>query len=324
MSISHNNLSVGLDEINSVYEAQFTLIMSWYDKRLVFNNLNSLTEKNSLSKNEREKLWFPKVVFENTNDKLQTVMDDITTTNIKSFNITSFKFADKTVHEAVKQYSGKENLLIMSKFYNIRFHCEFQMQWYPFDLQVCQVIFGSQKDQLKFVYLESEAVEYIGSTDLTQYYLRGIDQKTKRIRGIQHVVVELMLGRRLLSMILTVFTPTVLLNLIGHSSNYFKPFFFESVISLNVTVMLVLTTMFISVSNNLPKTAHIKMIDIWLIFNLLKPFVDIMIQTYIESLRVADEINHHGTALNVEDKQEGKDDDRRNSKIRIIPVDDIK
>ena len=102
MSISHNNLSVGLDEINSVYEAQFTLIMSWYDKRLVFNNLNSLTEKNSLSKNEREKLWFPKVVFENTNDKLQTVMDDITTTNIKSFNITSFKFADKTEHEAVK------------------------------------------------------------------------------------------------------------------------------------------------------------------------------------------------------------------------------
>ena len=30
------------------------------------------------------------------------------------------------------------------------------------------------------------------------------------------------------------------------------------------------------------------MIDVWLIFNLLKPFIDIIVQTYIESLREAD------------------------------------
>ena len=71
----------------------------------------------------------------------------------------------------------------------------------------------------------------------------------------------------------------------GHMSNYFKEFFFEGLMALNVTVMLVLTTMFLSVSTNLPPTAYIKMIDYWLIFNLLKPFVDILVQTYIESLR---------------------------------------
>ena len=121
---------------------------------------------------------------------------------------------------------------------------------------------------MKFVHLESESIEYIGSTDLTQYYLRGKNQRSKVHRGHQLVVVELMFGRRLLSLILTVFTPTVLLNLIGHCANFFKPFFFEAVISLNVTVMLVLTTMLISVSQSLPKTAYIKMIDFWLIFNL--------------------------------------------------------
>ena len=31
------------------------------------------------------------------------------------------------------------------------------------------------------------------------------------------------------------------------------------------------------------------MIDLWLIFNLLKPFVDILVQTYIESLRETEE-----------------------------------
>ena len=122
--------------------------------------------------------------------------------------------------------------------------------------------------------------------------------------GIIKVVVELKLGWRLLSIIMTVFIPTLLLNLIGHSANYFKQFFFEAVISLNVTIMLVLTTMFISVSNNLPKTAYIKMIDAWLIFNLFKPFTDIILQTYFESLRVSNEINHHGSARNVDEDSE--------------------
>ena len=38
-------------------------------------------------------------------------------------------------------------------------------------------------------------------------------------------------------------------------------------------------------STNLPPTAYIKMIDCWLIFSLLKPFVDIIVQTYIHTLR---------------------------------------
>ena len=86
-------------------------------------------------------------------------------------------------------------------------------------------------------------------------------------------------------MILTTFIPTIILNVIGHMSNYFKEFFFEGLMGLNVTVMLVLTTMFLSVSTNLPPTAYIKMIDCWLIFSLLKPFMDILVQTYIHTLR---------------------------------------
>ena len=38
-------------------------------------------------------------------------------------------------------------------------------------------------------------------------------------------------------------------------------------------------------STNLPPTAYIKMIDCWLIFSLIKPFVDILVQTYIHTLR---------------------------------------
>ena len=35
---------------------------------------------------------------------------------------------------------------------------------------------------------------------------------------------------------------------------------------MNLTSLLVLTTLFISVSGSLPQTAYIKMVDVWLIF----------------------------------------------------------
>ena len=49
--------------------------------------------------------------------------------------------------------------------------------------------------------------------------------------------------------------------------------------------MLVLTTMFINVSNNLPKTSYVKMVDVWLIFNLLLPFIEVLVHTYMDTLR---------------------------------------
>ena len=85
--------------------------------------------------------------------------------------------------------------------------------------------------------------------------------------------------RRLLGTILTVYIPTLLLIIISHMTNYFKPFFFEAVVTVNLTVMLVLATMFISVSDNLPKTSYIKMVDVWLIFNLMIPFFEVKNKT---------------------------------------------
>ena len=53
--------------------------------------------------------------------------------------------------------------------------------------------------------------------------------------------------------------------------------------------MLVLTTMFINVSNNLPKTSYMKMMDVWLLFNLMYPFIVVLMHTYMDTLRSEDE-----------------------------------
>ena len=49
-------------------------------------------------------------------------------------------------------------------------------------------------------------------------------------------------------------------------------------IGLSLTIMLVMYTMYQSISQVLPETAYLKFIDIWLIFCLLVPFVVFIIQ----------------------------------------------
>ena len=99
------------------------------------------------------------------------------------------------------------------------------------------------------------------------------------------VSVSIYLGRRLLSILTTVFIPSLLLNIIGHITNYFKPFYFESTVAVNLTVLLVLTSMFISVVAGLPVTSYIKMIEVWLLFTLLIPFIDVLLTCRIDNLR---------------------------------------
>ena len=74
--------------------------------------------------------------------------------------------------------------------------------------------------------------------------------------------------------------------------------------------MLVLTTMFINVSNSLPKTSYMKMVDAWLLFNILYPFIVVLLHTYMDTLRNDDEreINHHGKSIKInEENQESED-----------------
>ena len=175
-------------------------------------------------------------------------------------------------------------------------------------------------------------LEYTGPKDLSQYFVKEYRMKklwtTYMSTKQKAIVVEVILGRQLLSTILTVYVPTILLNVIGHSTNFFKDFFFEAVITVNLTVMLVLVTMFISVSSNLPTTAYVKMIDIWLIFNLLMPFLLVLLHTYMDSLRTENkgdgegrEINHHGKTITVGGGAGTQGEIMTGKSIQVVPAD---
>ena len=79
-----------------------------------------------------------------------------------------------------------------------------------------------------------------------------------------------------MSEMLTTYLPSALLMMITFATTFFKPFFFEAALSVNLTNMLVMTTIFMSVMERLPTTSYMKMIDHWLIFCQLVPFTEVM------------------------------------------------
>ena len=110
-----------------------------------------------------------------------------------------------------------------------------------------------------------------------------------------------MLKRRVTNELLTTYLPSILLILITYSTTFFPAFYFEASVTVNLTTMLVMTTLVIAVMDKLPSTAYVKTIDIWLIFGQLIPFVSVVILTMKEILRAEQgdrdgtvTTNHHG------------------------------
>ena len=100
-----------------------------------------------------------------------------------------------------------------------------------------------------------------------------------------HMVISL--KRKIQTEMLTTYLPTLLLLSISYATTFFKPEYFEASLSVNLTIMLVMTTIFTTKIAELPPTSDMKMLDVWLIFCLFVPFGFSLIQTAAENYRDA-------------------------------------
>ena len=54
---------------------QIEIKLSWVDSRLEFVNVDQ-KEMNTINLKQKEKLWLPSLIFDNTNDKIEASFDD--------------------------------------------------------------------------------------------------------------------------------------------------------------------------------------------------------------------------------------------------------
>ena len=104
--------------------------------------------------------------------------------------------------------------------------------------------------------------------------------------GNNGVDLKIVFKRRLSNEALMTFLPSFLLIAISYATAYFRlPNFFNTAITVNLTVMLTITTLLISVVSKLSQTSYIKWIEYWLIFAQLVPFTQVLLITWMEGLR---------------------------------------
>ena len=143
---------------------------------------------------------------------------------------------------------------------------------------------------LKTVRLRPELLFMRQAKDMTLFQITHQElfymNRTNPELGIRMLIV---LKRKVMSEMMTTYLPSLLLMMITFATTFFKPFFFEAALSVNLTTMLVMTTIFISKMESLPPTSDIKMIDIWLILCQLVPFAQVVLLTAIEYLREDDQ-----------------------------------
>ena len=105
--------------------------------------------------------------------------------------------------------------------------------------------------------------------------------------------MEIVFKRRLTNELLTTYLPSFLLLLMSYATTFFKPFYFEAAVTVNLSILLVTTTLFIrysseqdrtyskrrenvfSVMEKLPATSYVRLVDIWLIFSQIIPFIEV-------------------------------------------------
>ena len=225
-----------IQEVAQFVKLKFRISLTWMDARVTYYNIKTDETLNSLSLDEQLVLWTPTIVFWNTEKQLKTVNDQNSFASVERSGKGSI--IEREVNEDIEMFSGAENNITFSRVYSIKFFCEYQMQWYPFDQQTCsmQLIMDGVLDN--YADLLSGILTFSGKRELTQYFVKEFTIQEEKILSKKAVVISVTFGRRLLGIFLTIFFPTILLNVIGYATNFFKEFFFEAVITVNLTSML--------------------------------------------------------------------------------------
>ncbi len=108
------------------------------DWRLTFYNLrNTGKHQNNVGEEERNKIWIPSLIFDNSVDEKLIENDKFSQITI-ILNGTGLQITNENLQENI-MYKGSENYLKYSRTYSMDLGCEFEQHTFPFDSQTCSI-----------------------------------------------------------------------------------------------------------------------------------------------------------------------------------------
>ena len=227
-----------IDELKGAFVVKHSITREWFDSRLMFKNIKRKPEKNmnTLLVEESEAIWFPYLEFKNLREKKDIKVTDVSDIHRVVPN-EDFSYVSK---DNMHIFKGSENALSLTKERSVEWMCDYTLHWYPFDTQVCSMVFASTKEGADF---HLSLLQHNPNISLDRYTLSKIRMCRSSIDKVEVIIVEVALGRPIMSNLLTVFLPTILLLIISYTTRFFAKDYIEMAIQVNLTILLVLATM---------------------------------------------------------------------------------
>ena len=170
------------------------------------------------------------------------------------------------------------------------FICSFESRNYPFGrVASCQISF--YLDGISNILTDiSPSFVKTGQDTFEQFLIENwrIGHKEDEKHG-KMIEITMTLRRDITSIFMVTFLPTILMNFINQASNYITgDTKYDLVYTINITCMMVLASIYLSVSSSLPSTASIKPVEVWLLVNLFYPLqvilTNVILQVSLKSL----------------------------------------
>lgn len=118
---------------------------------------------------------------------------------------------------------------------------------------------------------KNEGLKFCGPSTLNQFEILKVDFTMRK--NNHQMIIKILIKRLLGQHLLATFFPTICIMIISCMTLVIDMAHFEASIMVALTAMLVMHTLYQSTADVLPTTGYIKLIDIWLIFGLVLPFV---------------------------------------------------
>ena len=140
-----------------------------------------------------------------------------------------------------------------------------------------------------FINLSIGGVKYEGPASMVQF---TVESTKMMLKDSSYLVVEIVLKRRFEYHLAATYVPSALLIIVTTITLFVDEKHYGSTIMVHLTTMLVMFTLYQSVSDSMPKTAYLKFIDIWLLYGIIVPFMTFVVETVLMLLSSNDDIEN--------------------------------
>ena len=118
------------------FSLKFNVWLKWMDTRLRYHNLNSNPFLNVVPKDLTKDLWTPLLVFENNKERHILTFDERSSVIMLVGNGLAKQISFYQPDEA-RVYNSNETDIVGRTQHFMKFHCNFDLHYIPFDTQTC-------------------------------------------------------------------------------------------------------------------------------------------------------------------------------------------